>query len=377
MATIQVLKPKFHIDECLEQVRECLEKGWTGSGFKTAELETKWKEYTGHTNACFLNSNTSGLHLAFNILKRHGGWQDGDEVITTPITFVSTNHAILYENLKPVFADVDEYLCLDPVDVEKKITDKTRAIAFVGYGGRVGQLEKIIEICKKHGIDGLVVIGGDGSFAGAQKLSQYGINVIGIPGTIDLDIACTEYTIGFDTAVNTAMEAIDKVRDTSSSHERVNIIEVMGRHCGDLALYSGLAGGAETIIVPEVGFNVEDICNRLKTTQKRGKRHSIIVLAEGVGNAQELGEKIIERTGADLRITVLGHVQRGGSPSAFDRILASRMGVHAVELLLEGKSAKVVGIKNNKIIDMDIYEALAMESTFDEETYEMVKILSI
>ena len=152
MATIQVLKPKFHIDECLEQVRECLEKGWTGSGFKTVELETKWKEYTGHRNACFLNSNTSGLHLAVNILKRHGGWQDGDEIISTPITFVATNHAILYENLKPVFADVDEYLCLDPVDVEKKITDRTRAIAFVGYGGRVGQLEKIIELCKKYNL---------------------------------------------------------------------------------------------------------------------------------------------------------------------------------------------------------------------------------
>ena len=152
MATIQVLKPKFHIEECLEQVRECLEKGWTGSGFKTAELETKWKEYTGHKNACFLNSNTSGLHLAVNILKRHGGWQDGDEIISTPITFVATNHAILYENLKPVFADVDEYLCLDPVDVEKKITAKTRAIAFVGYGGRVGQLEKILEICKKYNL---------------------------------------------------------------------------------------------------------------------------------------------------------------------------------------------------------------------------------
>ena len=152
MATIQVLKPKFHIEECLDQVRECLEKGWTGSGFKTAELETKWKEYTGHANACFLNSNTSGLHLAFNILKRQGNWQDGDEVITTPITFVATNHAILYEGLQPVFADVDEYLCMDPVDVEKKITPKTRAVIFVGYGGRVGQLEKILEICKKHNL---------------------------------------------------------------------------------------------------------------------------------------------------------------------------------------------------------------------------------
>lgn len=152
MSTIQVLKPKFHIDECLEQVRECLEKGWTGSGFKTAEFEEKWKEYTGHPNACYLNSNTSGLHLAVNILKRRYGWQDGDEIISTPITFVATNHAIMYEGLLPRFADVDEYLCLDPVDVEKKINEKTRAIAFVGYGGRVGQLKSIIELCKKHGL---------------------------------------------------------------------------------------------------------------------------------------------------------------------------------------------------------------------------------
>ena len=152
MSTIQVLKPKFHIDECLAQIRECLEKGWTGSGFKTAELETAWKAYTGHPNACFLNSNTAGLHLAVNILKRRYGWQDGDEIISTPITFVSTNHAILYENLKPRFADVDEYLCLDPVDVEKKINEKTRAVAFVGYGGRVGQLDKIIALCKKYNL---------------------------------------------------------------------------------------------------------------------------------------------------------------------------------------------------------------------------------
>ena len=150
MATIQVLKPKFHIDECLAQVRECLEAGWTGSGFKTVELENKWKEYTGHTNACFLNSNTSGLHLAVNILKRRYGWQDGDEIISTPITFVATNHAIMYENMKPCFADVDEYLCLDPVDAEKKINSRTRAIAFVGYGGRVGRLQEIIALCKKY-----------------------------------------------------------------------------------------------------------------------------------------------------------------------------------------------------------------------------------
>lgn len=147
---IQVLKPKFHVEECLEQVRECLENGWTGMGFKTVDFEKAWMEYTGHKNAYFLNSNTVGLHLAVKILKMKNMWNDGDEIITTPITFVSTNHAIVYENMKPVFADVDEYLCLDPIDVEKKITDKTRAVIFVGYGGRVGQLDKIISICKQH-----------------------------------------------------------------------------------------------------------------------------------------------------------------------------------------------------------------------------------
>lgn len=150
--SIQVLKPKFHVDECLDAVQECLEQGWTGMGFKTVEFEEKWKDYTGHENAYYLNSNTAGLHLAVKILKDEFNWEDGDEVISTPITFISTNHAIAYENLHPVFADVDEYLCIDPEDLEKKITDKTRAVIFVGYGGRVGQLDKVIEICKKHNL---------------------------------------------------------------------------------------------------------------------------------------------------------------------------------------------------------------------------------
>ena len=234
-----------------------------------------------------------------------------------------------------------------------------------------------IKQLENRGIDGLIVIGGDGTYRGAMALCEAGIPCVGIPGTIDNDLAYTDYTIGFDTTQNTIIDAIGKIRDTSSSHERVNIIEVMGRHCGDLALYAGLAGGAETILVPEVDFKVEDVCTKLKTTQKRGKRHSIIILAEGVGNAQDLGKEIVKETGADLRVTVLGHVQRGGTPSAFDRILASRMGVRAVELLLDGKAARVVGIRDNKIIDMDIHEALSMKKTFDRDTYEMVKILSI
>lgn len=227
----------------------------------------------------------------------------------------------------------------------------------------------------------LVVIGGDGSFTGANKLSQLGVHTIGIPGTIDNDLAYTDYTIGFDTATNTVIDAIGKLRDTSSSHDRVNIIEVMGRHCGDLALFAGIAGGAESIIVPEMNTSTEDVVKKLKTTQKRGKKHSIIVLAEGAenieGGALGLRSALTIEDKADVRITVLGHVQRGGSPSAFDRILASKLGNKAVELLIEGKSGRVVGIKDNKIIDMDIDEALSMKKTFDEDMYEMAKILSI
>lgn len=182
--SIQVLKPKFHVDECLEQIRECLEKGWTGLGFKTIEFEEQWKKYTGHQNAHFLNSATVGLHLAVEILKKENGWKDGDEIITTPITFVSTNHAILYERIVPRFADVDEYLCLDPVDVEKKINEKTKAVMFVGYGGRVGQLDKIIEICKKHGLKLIL---------DAAHMSGTRVNGV-CPGTFDgVDVTVYSY----------------------------------------------------------------------------------------------------------------------------------------------------------------------------------------
>ena len=181
---IQVLKPKFHVEECLAAVRECLESGWTGIGFKTVQFEEAWKKYTGHKYACYLNSNTAGLHLAVRILKMNGGWNDGDEVITTPITFVSTNHAIMYENLQPVFADVDEYLCLDPVDVEKKITEKTRAVMFVGFGGRVGQLDRILEICKKHDLRLIL---------DAAHMSGTRVNGV-CPGTWDgVDVAVYSY----------------------------------------------------------------------------------------------------------------------------------------------------------------------------------------
>ncbi|QEK11260.1 6-phosphofructokinase [Crassaminicella thermophila] len=236
---------------------------------------------------------------------------------------------------------------------------------------------KALNVLNVFGIDGLVVIGGDGSFNGAQKLSHLGIKTIGIPGTIDNDLAYTDYTIGFDTAVNTVLDAIGKIRDTSTSHERISIIEVMGRHCGDIALYAGLAGGAESVLLPEEAFEIDDICKKLIQGKARGKLHHIIMLAEGTGNAFELQKEILEKTGIDARVTVLGYIQRGGTPTAFDRILASKMGAKAVELLLKGKSSRVVGIKNNQLMDMDIYEALSQNREFDKEMYTLTKILSI
>lgn len=236
--------------------------------------------------------------------------------------------------------------------------------------------KKAANVLKVFGIDGLVVIGGDGSFTGARLLSKLGVLTVGLPGTIDNDLAYTEYTIGFDTALNTVLDAINKLRDTSSSHERVSIVEVMGRHCGDLALYAGIAGGAEGIIVPEKEFDKDELCKTILEGKLKGKNHNLILLAEGIGGANELAKYVEEMTGIETRATILGHIQRGGSPSAFDRILASKMAAKAVEVLIEGKTARVVGIRDGKIIDEEIDEALAMESKFDERLYEISRILS-
>ena len=233
------------------------------------------------------------------------------------------------------------------------------------------------EICKKHGIDGLVVIGGDGSFAGAQKLANLGINTVGVPGTIDLDIACTEYTIGFDTAVNTAMEAIDKVRDTSTSHERVSIIEVMGRNAGYIALWCGIANGAEDILLPEkYDYDEQKIINNIIENRKKVKKHHIIINAEGIGHSQAMAKRIEAATGIETRATILGHMQRGGSPTCKDRVYASTMGALAVDVLLEGKTKRVIGYKNGEYVDFDINEALAMQKSIPEYQYEISYSLS-
>ncbi|WP_020062418.1 6-phosphofructokinase [Bacillus sp. 123MFChir2] len=239
-----------------------------------------------------------------------------------------------------------------------------------------GQL-KGIEQLKKFGIEGLVVIGGDGSYQGAKKLTEHGFPCVGVPGTIDNDIPGTDFTIGFDTALNTVIDAIDKIRDTATSHERTYVIEVMGRHAGDIALWAGLADGAETILIPEETYDMEDVIARLKRGSERGKKHSIIVVAEGVGSAIEIGKQIEEATNFDTRVTVLGHVQRGGSPSAMDRVLASRLGARAVELLLKGQGGRCVGIQKNQLVDHDIIEALAKKHEIDAEMYQLSKELSI
>ncbi|WP_077308079.1 6-phosphofructokinase [Terribacillus halophilus] len=237
--------------------------------------------------------------------------------------------------------------------------------------------EKGIEQLKRFGIEGLVVIGGDGSFRGAEKLTQKGYPCIGVPGTIDNDIPGTDFTIGFDTALNTVIEAIDKVRDTATSHERTYVVEVMGRHAGDIALWAGLADGAESILIPEQPTDFNDVIERLKRGQERGKKHSIIIVAEGVGSGFEFGKRIEKATNMDTRVTILGHVQRGGSPTANDRVLASRLGGKAVDLLLEGKSGRMVGIQNNKLVDHDILDILDKKHEIDLDMYKLSQELSI
>ena len=233
------------------------------------------------------------------------------------------------------------------------------------------------DICRKHGIDGLVVIGGDGSYRGAQALARNGINTIGLPGTIDLDIACTEYTIGFDTAINTAMEAIDKVRDTSSSHERCSIIEVMGRNAGYIALWTGVANGAEDILLPEkYDYNEQELINNIIASRKRGQTHHIIVNAEGIGHSTSMAKRIEAATGIETRATILGYLQRGGSPTCKDRFYASIMGAYAADILCAGKSNRVVAYKHGEFVDFDIEEALNMEKTINEYQYDICRKLS-
>ncbi|MGI6161878.1 MAG: 6-phosphofructokinase [Christensenellales bacterium] len=237
--------------------------------------------------------------------------------------------------------------------------------------------KKAMLALRAFGIDGLVIIGGDGSLAGAQLLADMGCKVMGIPGTIDNDLAYTQFTIGFDTAINNVVEQVYKIRDTMTSHDRIGVIEVMGRNCGDIALYSAVASGAHALLLPEVPYDFEKLCDGLVANKIRGKRSSIVIMAEGVGDAEEMAQRITEATGHEARSIVLGYTQRGGNPTAADRILATRCGVHAVELLKNGVANRAIGIRENKIIDIEIAEALKAPYEFDYKLHEISTIVSM
>ncbi len=269
--------------------------------------------------------------------------------------------------------DMDKRSVSETINRGGTVLYTARCMEFMTEEGQ----KKAADNCKKHGIDGIVVIGGDGSFRGARDLSKWGINTIGVPGTIDLDIACTDYTIGFDTAVNTAMEAIDKIRDTSTSHERCSIVEVMGRNAGYIALWCAIANGAENVLLPErYDGNEQAIIDDIINSRKKGKKHHIIINAEGIGHSTSMARRIEAATGIETRATIIGHIQRGGNPTCKDRVYASSMGVLAVNLLCEGKSNRIVAYKNAEFVDFDIDEALAMKKDIDEYKLNVSLLLS-
>lgn len=287
-------------------------------------------------------------------------------------------------NVKGIRKGYSGLLEEDIIDMDRKsVSDIIQRGGTILYTARCPEFKteegqrKGADICKKHGIDGLVVIGGDGSFQGAKKLANLGINTVALPGTIDLDIACTDYTIGFDTAVNTAMEAIDKVRDTSTSHDRCSIIEVMGRNAGYIALWCGIANGAEDILITErFDHNEDNVIDNIVRNRKLGKKHHIIINAEGIGDSYNMAKRIEAATKMETRATIIGHIQRGGSPTCQDRVFASAMGTKAVDILARGGSNRVVAYKDGQFVDYDINEALAMTKDLDEYLYEMAKKLS-
>jgi 6-phosphofructokinase 1 len=289
-------------------------------------------------------------------------WLFDGGTLDIPLVFMKNNTTLKnhVKNIAPKFRTIPRIMNLFNEHLNKLYDKRTGA-----------------EVCRKHGIDGIVVIGGDGSFRGAQKLAAQGINTIGLPGTIDLDIACTDYTIGFDTAVNTAMEAIDKIRDTSTSHERCSIIEVMGRNAGYIALWCGIANGAEDILLPERYDNDEQaLINHIIEGRKKGKKHHLIINAEGIGHSTGMARRIEAATGIETRATILGYMQRGGSPTCKDRMYASIMGAYAVDLLAEGKSNRLVAYRDGKFVDYDIDEALAMTKDINDYEFNISALLS-
>ncbi len=309
-----------------------------------------------------------------------GGDAPGMNAAIRSVVRVALHHGLKVKGIMRGYAglleeeivDMDSTSVSDIISRGGTILYTARCQEFVTPEGQ----EKGAEICRRHGIDGIVVIGGDGSFRGAGKLSALGINTVGVPGTIDLDIACSDYTIGFDTSINTAMEAIDKIRDTSTSHERCSIIEVMGRRAGYIALWCGVANGAEEVLLPErYEGDEQGIINRIIESRKRGKSHYIIINAEGIGHSTSMAKRIEAATGIETRATILGHMQRGGSPTCKDRYYASIMGAKAAELLAEGRSNRVIAYKLGEFVDYDIQEALQMKKDIPEEQYRFAQML--
>lgn len=286
--------------------------------------------------------------------------------------------------MKGILKGYDGLINEEIIDMKARdVSDTIQRGGTILYTARCAEMrteegqQRAADVCKKHNIDGIIIIGGDGSFRGAQELAKHGVNVVGIPGSIDLDIPCTDYSIGFDTAVNTAMQAIDKVRDTSTSHERCSVIEVMGRDAGYIALWCGIASGAEDILLPEkYDYDEQKLVNNIIENRKRGKKHHIIINAEGIGHSTSMAKRIEAATGIDTRATILGYMQRGGSPTCKDRVYASIMGAYAVDLLAEGKTKRVVGYKNGQYMDFDINEALAMQKDLPDYQFEVAKSLS-
>ncbi len=309
-----------------------------------------------------------------------GGDAPGMNAAIRAVTRTALSHGVKVKGIKRGYAgllaeeiiDLERQNVSDTIQRGGTILGTARCMEFTTEEGQAHGAE----VCKKHGIDGIVVIGGDGSYRGAQALARHGINTIGIPGTIDLDIACTDYTIGFDTAINTAMQAIDKVRDTSSSHERCSIIEVMGRNAGYIALWCGIANGAEDILLPETyDYNEQNIINNIIQNRKKGKKHHIIINAEGIGHSTSMARRIEAATGIETRATILGYMQRGGSPTCKDRYYASIMGSYAADILIEGKTNRVVAFKGGEFVDFDIEEALNMTKEIPEYQYKISKVL--
>ena len=268
--------------------------------------------------------------------------------------------------------DLDAHSVSDTIRSGGTILGTARCKEFTTEEGQ----KRGADICKKHGIDGLVVIGGDGSYKGALALAKHGINTVGVPGTIDLDIACTEYTIGFDTAVNTAMDAIDKIRDTSTSHERCSVVEVMGRHAGYIALWTSLATGGDDLLLPEkYDYDEQKIIDNIIKSRKQGKNHHLIINAEGIGHSTSMARRLEAATGIETRATILGYLQRGGSPTCKDRVYASLMGAYAADLLAQGKRNRVVCYRNGEFLDLDMEEALSMTKSISDYQYEIAGIL--